>query len=178
MRQHLTYMTRGLLLLALGLVSACSSFGFTKGEKESAAAPAQPTTQSEDAAVTASADGQTLGALTDTQLPDRSCGMILWTLDANRPSPVFRFVSGKEAEIVINGETIAFTRTGGNGDSGFGIYQYQEFESQTGLRLEVSSEFGAEFDGGSYLEQGLLKVHAPEGWSIVAPAAGIAGCRS
>lgn len=174
MRQRLIHAARLSLVLGFGLVSACSSLGLSKSEKTSTISPVQ----SEEPLVAASADGQTLGALTETQLPDRSCGMILWTLDANRPSPVFRYVSGKEAEIVINDAVIAFTRIGGNGDSGFGIYQYQEFESDTGLRLEVSSEFGAEFDGGSYLEQGLVKVHAPEGWSIVAPAAGIAGCRS
>ncbi len=174
MHYQIIHLQKLSLFLGLSLVSACSTLGFNKSEKTSAATPVQ----SEEIVIAANADAQTLGALTDTQLPDRSCGMILWTLDANRPTPVFRFVSGKEAEIVINNEVISFTRIGGRGDSGFGVYQFQEFESDTGLRLEVSSEFGAEFDGGSYLEQGLLKVHAPDGWSIVAPAAGIAGCRS
>ncbi len=174
MRQILFRTTKLSGVLCLVLASACSTLGLSKNDQHRAAAPEQ----SEETLIAASADGQTLGALTETQLPDRSCGMILWTLDANRPSPVFRYVSGKEAEIVINDMPIAFTRVGGRGDSGFGIYQYQEFESETGLRLEVSSQFGAEFDGGSYLEQGLVKVHAPDGWSIVAPAAGIAGCRS
>ena len=174
MRQRLSQATRLSIVLGFSLVSACSTLGLSKDKTTNASTPVQ----SEDTVIAANADGQTLGALTETQLPDRSCGMILWTLDANRPSPVFRFVSGKDAEIVINDVTINFARVSGAGDSGFGIYQYQEFESETGLRLEVSSEFGAEFDGGSYLEQGLVKVHAPEGWSIVAPAAGIAGCRS
>lgn len=174
MRQFSNHATKLSFILGYSLISACSTFGMSKGESASVADPAQV----EGAVIAASADGQTLGALKETQLPDRSCGMILWTLDANRPSPVFRYVSGKEAEIVINDVTISFSRVAGSGDTGFGIYQFQEFESETGVRLEVSSEFGAEFDGGSYLEQGLVKVHAPEGWSIVAPAAGIAGCRS
>ena len=174
MRHYLSHGTKLSMILGFFLVSACSTLGISKGGNASVANPEQP----DDAVIAASADGQTLGALNETQLPDRSCGMILWTLDANRPSPVFRYVSGKEAEIVINDVTITFSRVAGTGDTGFGIYQFQEFESETGLRLEVSSEFGAEFDGGSYLEQGLVKVHAPEGWSIVAPAAGIAGCRS
>ena len=175
MRQNIFDIARLSSVLGLVIVSGCSTLGIGSDTTQQ---QASSSAQSDAIETPVAADGQTLGVLTETQLPNRSCGMILWTLDANRPSPVFRYVSGKEAEIVVNDETIAFTRIRGTGDSGFGIYQYQEFESEAGLRLEVTSEFGAEFDGGSYLEQGLVKVHAPTGWSIVAPAAGIAGCRS
>ena len=162
------------LAVSLSLISACSSLrSASNGEPENRAL-----TETDESVTKSTGDNQTLGALADTQLPDRSCGMILWTLDAKRPSPVFRYVAGKEAEIVINDVPVILTRSSASGDNSFGVYQFQEFVSEDGFRLEVSSQFGVGFDGGAYLERGLVKVHAPDGWSIVAPAAGIAGCRS
>jgi hypothetical protein len=38
--------------------------------------------------------------------------------------------------------------------------------------------FSLGFDGGVYLERGLIVVEALDGWRTVAPSAGLAGCRS
>ena len=73
---------------------------------------------------------------------------------------------------------IELVRTRASGESAFGIFQNQEFEDANGVRIAVTSRLGSGFDSGVYLERGLVKVYAPDGWSIVAPAAGIAGCRS
>lgn len=163
-----------LLAMVLVLVSACSSLGSSRGDEA-----ASVTEADDDGEAGANGeDAQTLGALAATELPDRSCGMILWTLDEQRPSPVFRYVAGKTADIVIGNRPIELVRTVGNGVAGFGVYERQEFESEDGFRVEVTNQFGVGFDGGAYLERGLVKVHSPEGWSVVAPAAGIAGCRS
>lgn len=119
-----------------------------------------------------------LEPLTDAQLPERQCGMILWTLDAQRPSPIFRFVSEQDAQIAVGGKTINLQRVGFDGQSGFGVFENQTFTSVEGVNVDVEAQFGLSFDGGVYLERGIVKVTGADGWSVVSPAAGIAGCRS
>ena len=159
-----------LALFAFSL-SACASL--TGEATQKASSPVAASTE-----MALSGQSQSLGSLSDAQLPEKSCGMILWTLDAKRPSPVFKYVAENGAEIVVGETLVHLTRTNIGGEAGYGIFETQHFESEDGVRVEVTSQFGAEFDGGAYLERGLVKVFAPDGWSIVAPAAGIAGCRS
>ncbi len=118
-----------------------------------------------------------LQPLSDAALPASECGMILWTLEGSRPAAVFRFVSGKVAQINIAGKPLNLTRTEFDGASGYGVSERQVFESGDGVSVEVTARFGLSFDGGAYLEQGLIKVRDAGGWSMVAPTAGIAGCR-
>lgn len=165
-----------LLLTSFCLFAAgCETLG---GSAQTSSAAQSPDAEEQTATMFSSDDVQTLSALYDSKLPERSCGMILWTLDAQRPSPVFRYIVGEQANIVVGGVDMQLVRTRATGESVFGIFQNQEFESVDGVRMEVTSRLGSGFDGGVYLERGLVKVYAPDGWSIVAPAAGIAGCRS
>ncbi len=133
---------------------------------------------SEAAAFTTLDDGQSFGALTDSALPEKSCGMILWTLDEKQPIPVFRYVVGGEAEIEVGGRKVLLTRTNYSGGNDFGVYENQTFASNVDLSVNVEANFASGFDGGSYLERSLIKVSAPDGSTMVAPAAGVAGCRS
>lgn len=119
-----------------------------------------------------------LTALADAALPPGKCGMILWTLDANTPTPIMRYVSGESASIAVNGVPVdlSLAETGGGGN--FGVAEKQVFVGGAGYDAVVDVHFGLGFDGGSYLERGLVKVTSSTGWEVVAPAAGIAGCRS
>jgi len=166
---------RTLLALLFVLAAGCETLD---GSARTSSAEKSPDPGQQTATMFSSDDVQTLSALYDSKLPEKSCGMILWTLDAQRPSPVFRYIVGEQANIVVGGTDIRLMRTRATGESVFGIFQNQEFESVDGVRMEVTSRLGSGFDGGVYLERGLVKVYAPDGWSIVAPAAGIAGCRS
>lgn len=167
---------RTLLAFLCVLAAGCETLG--GGAQTSSSAQEAPDSNQQAASLFSSDDVQTLNALYDSKLPEKSCGMILWTLDAQRPSPVFKYIVGEQANIVVGGVDMQLVRTRATGESVFGIFQNQEFESVDGVRMEVTSRLGAGFDGGVYLERGLVKVYAPDGWSIVAPAAGIAGCRS
>lgn len=159
--------SRSLQLLLAALASnGCAGLGI--------GAPAAP--QSADAA--APQEGAILGGLTDASLPAGACGMVLWTLDAQRPVPVFRFVAGKGGEIVVNGAAVNLTRVTADGASSYGVFEEQGFLADDGLRVEVGVRFSLGFDGGSYLERGLIKVVSSDGWSTVAPSAGLAGCRN
>ena len=120
---------------------------------------------------------QTLGALQQANIPEKSCGMILWTLEAQRPSAIFRFVVGESGEVVIGGRLMSLARVDVSGASDFGVSENQIFTNEEGVEVEITSRFGLGFDGGAYIERGLIKVRDASGWSIVAPAAGIAGCR-
>ena len=123
------------------------------------------------------AGAQGLRPIADAKLPDKSCGMVLWTLEGRRPAAVFRFVSGDEAEINIAGEPVTLKRIDYAGAAGFGVFERQTFESSDGVTVDVSARFGLGFKGGAYLEQGLIKVRDNTGWSMVSPTAGIAGCK-
>lgn len=119
-----------------------------------------------------------LTALNDAALPAGKCGMILWTLDSNAPIRVLRYVSGETAVIAVNGApvTLSLAETAGGGN--FGVFERQVFVGGAGYDASVDVNFGLGFDGGVYLERGLVTVRSATGWEIVAPTAGIAGCRS
>jgi len=121
--------------------------------------------------------GPVLRALPESTIPKKECGMILWTLDAQRPVAVFRYLAGGDGEIQLGESHISLGRLEYNGASGFGVFENQTFRNDEGVEVEVSARFGLGFDGGAYLERGLLKVRDASGWSVVAPVAGIAGCR-
>ncbi len=120
---------------------------------------------------------ETAGALPDAALPSGACGMILWTLDVERPIPVFRAVSEKGAEVNVDSAVRRLTLAEFGGGSGFGVFETQTFEGD-GLKVTVRVKFGLGFEGGSYLERGLISIEKPDGWKAVIPAAGIAGCRA
>lgn len=117
-----------------------------------------------------------VGALSEAAIPQGECGMILWTLEANQPAPIFRLTAGKGAEIVLNGRQIRLAVSETAGASGFGVYEQQSL-SGDGVTGSVRVRFGLGFDGGTYLERGLLTLESPSGWRTVIPAAGVAGCR-
>ena len=103
--------------------------------------------------------------------------MILWTLEANQPAAILRLISGKSADIVINGKPLKFEITASSGATGFGVYEEQSLAAG-GITASVKVDFGLGFDGGSYLERGLVTIESATGWRTVIPAAGVAGCRS
>lgn len=118
-----------------------------------------------------------IGALSDSTLPEGECGMVLWTLEAEQPTPIFRFVAGEGGSARLNGKEVKFLRTAASGAAGFGVSEEQSFDAE-GVKASVKVRFGLGFDGGVYLERGLFTVETADGWRSVIPAAGIAGCRS
>ena len=157
------------LLTMLTLISACTSVGLGGSGNDAPGVSANRPT----------GEAGTLGLsqLPDARIPSGECGMILWTLDGSRPSAVFQYVSEKSAQVNLAGEPVTLQRTQYYGASGYGVFERQHFESQNGLKVEISTRFGLEFSEGAYLEQGLIKLSDSTGWSMVTPAAGIAGCR-
>lgn len=119
-----------------------------------------------------------LGAIANAAVPERACGMILWTLDGSRPTPVLRYVADEKAELNINGRPAYFSRIDASGPAAFGVTETQRFEAADGTKMLVTARFGLEFSGGAYLERGLIKIENSAGWSLITPAAGIAGCRN
>ncbi len=125
-----------------------------------------------------SGDGSfALTALSEAALPAGKCGMILWTLDANAPTRILRYVSGENAVIAVNGTPVTLSLAETAGGSNYGVFERQIFVGGAGYDASVDIHFGLGFDGGAYLERGLVTVRSSSGWEVVAPAAGIAGCR-
>lgn len=165
----MTLFNRAVAIFGLIAVAGCAN---TQTPSTSA-----PPTASSASGIDLEANGATLGSLPEAAIPTEACGMILWTLNAQRPTPVFRFISGERGEINLGGRLMSLELVNVGGASGFGVFEDQTFRSEEGLELEISARFGVGFEGGAYLESGLLKISDPSGWSVVTPAAGIAGCR-
>ncbi len=119
-----------------------------------------------------------LTAIADPNLPRGDCGMVLWTLDVNRPIPVLRYVTGRNGDFNIDNVPHELVRLSVGGDSAFGIFPVQTFAAGTDIRVEVELQFGQGFDGGTYLERGVVTVNKPDAPSLVLPVAGLAGCRA
>ncbi len=152
-------------LAALGL-AACETTG---GSQQSTGAIAQQPLE----------EGYILTRIADSTLPAGECGMILWTLEDDRPEPIFRYVAGKTGDMSLNGAPATLTRLQSEGSRGFGISEAQVFTDETQqLQVIVTAKIGLGFDGGAYLERGLITIENEEGWRTVTPTAGIAGCRS
>lgn len=162
-----------MMLTGLLLLTGAAGCAATQGGGASRGADAAPV----QAGPASLEEGQTLGALPEASIPADACGMILWTVSSQRPIPVFRFISGKTAEIQLNGQVVPLSLTNVAGESGFGVFEDQVFQSADGLVVEVSADFSTGFAGGAYLESGVIRMRDAAGWSAVTPAAGIAGCR-
>ncbi|MBI1365978.1 MAG: hypothetical protein GC153_08490 [Alphaproteobacteria bacterium] len=119
-----------------------------------------------------------LGPIAESNVPKGECGMVLWTLDDSQPMPILRYLSGKGGEISVGGVPVVLTIAETSGASAFGVSEHQVFSTTVGLKVTVDMHFSTGFDGGSYLQQGIVRVEAPDGWRIIAPSAGVAGCRA
>lgn len=151
-------------LLAVFAITACASQNADQLPRSIVAAP--------------SGDGDLIiGALAQSALPAGSCGMILWTLEADRPTPIYRQIQGKSGEIMLNGKPLSLSIIDNSGASGFGVFEETTMAAEK-VSATVKVRFGLGFEGGVYLERGLLTVESETGWRSVVPAAGIAGCRA
>jgi len=150
------------------LATACASV-----QKQPSVALAGPASQAKDV------DGRiVLTAIEKPQIDSGECGVLLWTLDADRPVPILKFIVGHDGEIALEGKAQSLTLVKASGASGFGVYEELELVSAEGAAVSVSMQFGQGFDGGAYLQRGIITVENAAGWRSVTPAAGIAGCRS
>lgn len=159
--------------LAMGIATLVSGCAATQSLTRS------NSSVSPEPVATAPSDGSfSLTEIDDAALPEGKCGMILWTLDANSPKAVMRYVSGESAQIEIDGNVVDLVLAESRGGGEFGIFEQQTFSSASGYLADVRLNFGLGFDGGIYVERGFIKVSSATGWEVVAPAAGIAGCRA
>jgi len=119
-----------------------------------------------------------LTGLTDSSLPRGKCGMVLWTLDENRPVPVLRYVAENNGEFRLNQIPYELIRVEVGGNSAYGVFPQQVFAAGSDIRVSVNVRFGQGFEGGAYLDGGILKIEKPGQSTLVTPVAGIAGCRA
>ena len=154
-------------ILVTGMIAAIAGCASSSSEKVAASVVAAP----------AGGGDVVVGAIPDASLPKGECGMILWTLEADKPAPVLRLIAGKAAELMLNGKPVRFAIAESTGAIGFGVAEESTLAAE-GYTATVKVRFGLGFDGGSYLERGLVTIESPSGWRAVIPAAGIAGCRT
>lgn|SRR3990167_3451319 len=157
-------MIRQTLLLVALILSGCSSTAAKNTGSGVVAAPG-------------GGGDLAIGALADASLPLGECGMILWTLEENSPAAILRVTAGKGAEMSVNGAEVKFAISETSGAAGYGVFENQTLAAD-GLSATVKVRFGLGFDGGSYLERGLVTIESTSGWRMVIPAAGVAGCRT
>ena len=123
-------------------------------------------------------DEYILTAISTSAIPKGKCGMVLWTLEQDRPAPIFRYLVDGKADFAVNHARLEAVRIKAFGASAFGVTENQEFTDEQGaLKVNVDVRFGLGFDGGAYVQSGLIAVETQDGWRFVTPAAGIVGCR-
>jgi len=161
----------GLIVSLLVMAAAsCSTVG-TKS------APAVAATT--DAVSPENGGNYVLTRIPEPELPQGKCGMILWTLEQDQPAPVFQYLSGETGRMAFSGEPILLTRQASTGSTAFGVGETQTFTDASGdFKVKVAVNFGLGFDGGTYLERGLITIESADAWRTVTPVAGVAGCRS
>ena len=159
------------LMISIALMASLASSCLTTGGSK---APA-----SQPLAVAEAGGEYVLTRIANSELPSGKCGMILWTLEADRPAPVFQYLSGEDARLALNGVPLNLSRTSAGGTTAFGVSETQIFADATGVyAVKVSVTMGLGFEGGTYLERGLISMEGPDGWRTVTPVAGVAGCRN
>lgn len=162
-------------IAAMALLTACETAGGGAGgpakkaaSSDKGQAPAERTLSAQDLQFT---------SIGPNALPAESCGMILWTLEGDRPSAIMRYVVGEGAIVGVNNALLSFPLGERSGASQFGVNEWLAFVNERGMRMDIRVTFGLGFDGGVYLENGLITLEDAGGWRSVAPVAGIAGCR-
>lgn len=155
------------IALMAGVLSSCLA---TNGNK-------QPESQS---LPVAEAGGEyVLTRIANSELPKGKCGMILWTLEADKPAPVFQYLNGEAGRLSLNGVPVNLTRLSAEGTTAFGVSETQNFsDASAAYAVKVAVTMGLGFEGGTYLERGLITMEGPDGWRTVTPVAGVAGCRN
>jgi len=167
---------RNFSLFATAIVSltACTTFG----EKQSKITGVETVPAQVSSSAIKGSSTVALTSLADSSLPRGACGMVLWTLDANRPIPVLRYVAGDTGEFRLNRIPYELIRVNVGGNASFGIFPIQSFAAGANIEVSVELQFGQGFDGGTYLERGVISIEQPDSPTLVTPIAGIAGCRA
>lgn len=121
-------------------------------------------------------EAPSIDSLPEDGLPDGECGLLLWTVEDQKPVLIFREVVGETAGMMLDGAPATLSLRSASGDSRYGVSSTQEFTSGQ-ISISVTIDFGRNFDGGAYVEHGRISVHGPNGWERAAPVAGLVGCR-
>ncbi len=120
--------------------------------------------------------------LANYDIPSGRCGMILWTKDSGRVTPIFRSIDTVQASMIIEGDTVPLLLASQDGDLRYGMRAQQVFTpadpEKHSTVVETKLEWGQAFPGGIYINRGSLKLTAPDGWQRILPVAGIAGCKA
>lgn len=164
-----------LWLISLGGIAACS----TTGQKAQQAEPLE--TIRAELPTDSANNGDDAVFLTNlgvSNLPNGKCGMVLWTIDESRPIPVLRYVAGETGVVRFNQQPYELIRLTLDGQGAYGVFQEQSFAAGQDIRISVSIEFGQAFDGGTFLDRGIIRVERPDTATLVTPIAGLAGCRA
>jgi len=162
------------VLPLLFAASACASSP-DRATQSAASVPAAAKYQVKD-------DAPKIAELKNKNLDPGQCGMLLWTLDKGEPVMVFRNVEGRRAEMIIDDAPARLELVEETGERRYGIAADQTYTLEAGTpgetRVKVSASFGTPFEGGVYVEQGVITLRNFFGWERVTPVAGLAGCRA
>ena len=174
-------LSKGLALTAGLALMACASTEET-GDGPTARAQATETGQSARTAGRSSREAPMPGALTTDNLEPGTCGMLLWALEGTKPQLVFRHTDNGAAQMMIGGEPVRLELIDSGGEQRYGIAARQVFvlaqNAAEATEVRVNAVFGIPFDGGTYVEKGLITLRNSDGWERVTPVAGLAGCRA
>lgn len=132
--------------------------------------------------VSAETEAPDPGALASYNIPPGRCGMVLWAKAGTDTVPVFQALQDGSAVMEIDGKMTQMVRYSAQGEARAAmpnIQRYNALLTQTDvIQVEVSTVWGNQFPGGSYVKNGTIILTGPDGWKRVMPVAGIAGCKA
>lgn len=162
------------LCLACALVACASTQDGSTGAGTDEASP--------EARYQVKQDAPQITELKNRNLAPGQCGMLLWTASGGSPILVFRNLDGQSAEMIIDGETTRMDLVEASGAKRYGVSTNQLFTIEPGTpgetRVSVEASFGIPFEGGNYVEEGIITLRNFFGWERVTPVAGLVGCRA
>lgn len=159
-------------LAAVTLLAACSSTGALRKAPPKAVQTSSTTFIDTEAPEALPLQGGV------GQLPAGRCGLLLWTVSSGKPALIFRHITGDDATMIVDGKETSLTQVSASGERRQGIAQSQGYlAGLSGLSVEIDTQFGTSFPGGTYVDRGTIRLRNKEGWERVTPVAGIAGCR-
>ncbi|MGV6801446.1 MAG: hypothetical protein ACWA5L_05935 [bacterium] len=162
-------------LLVLASVTACGSMPSVKKVDKSTA---QKAANSTTVISTINSEAPDPSPLSVERLPSGKCGMMLWTLNQDQPIFIFQAIVGEGAQMVLDGQLTNLTLVNQAGDMRHNVATKQDYHANDpAVDISLESEFGLRFEGGSYVEHGILSLSNEQGWERVTPVAGLAGCR-
>ncbi len=116
-----------------------------------------------------------LGELPPQAMTTGSCAMFLWERSTRRRI-LMAMARQATAKVIYGGKAATLAQTGAEGEAIMGFSPHLRYAAE-GFAIGVDIAIDANDSGGAIIRDGTLTFTASDGAAVVAPVAGIIGCK-